>query len=118
MRMATGLPRTVVKASMAFVLATYFWHTVGELCLSPVGLSMVTKLAPTRVAAMMMGVWNLANAAANYLAGILEELLKGSSMPLYWFLVGSSIGAGVVLLAITPLVKRLMHEGHSTGRVK
>jgi proton-dependent oligopeptide transporter, POT family len=93
-----------------WLVAVYLLHTLGELCLSPVGLSMVTKLAPTRVAAMMMGVWNLANAAANYLAGILEDLLKGSSMPLYWFLVGSSIGAGVVLLAITPLVKRLMHE--------
>ncbi len=87
----------------------YLLHTLGELCLSPVGLSMVTKLAPTRVAALMMGIWYLANAAANYLAGILEELLAGSSIPLYWFLVGSSIGAGVLLLAITPLLKKLMH---------
>jgi POT family proton-dependent oligopeptide transporter len=87
----------------------YVLHTIGELCLSPVGLSMVTKLAPARVAALMMGMWYLANAAANYLAGILEELLKGSSFPLYWFLVGSSIGAGVVLLLLTPLIKRLMH---------
>jgi proton-dependent oligopeptide transporter, POT family len=87
----------------------YVLHTLGELCLSPVGLSMVTKLAPTRVAALMMGIWYLANAAANYLAGILEELLKGSSIPLYWFLVASSIGAGLVLLAVTPLLKKLMH---------
>ena len=87
----------------------YFLHTLGELCLSPVGLSMVTKLAPMRVAALMMGVWNLANAAANSLAGTLEAMLQGSSFPLYWFLVGSSIGAGVVLLAITPLLKKLMH---------
>jgi POT family proton-dependent oligopeptide transporter len=93
-----------------WLVAVYFLHTLGELCLSPVGLSMVTKLAPARVAALLMGIWYLANAAANYLAGILEELLKGSSVPLYWFLVGSSIGAGLVLLAITPLVKRLMHE--------
>ena len=98
-----------------WLVAVYLLHTLGELCLSPVGLSMVTKLAPARVAALLMGIWYLANAAANYLAGILEELLKGSSMPLYWFLVGSSIGAGVVLLAITPLVKRLMHEGRSTS---
>ncbi|HEX7466576.1 MAG TPA: hypothetical protein VF309_08040, partial [Usitatibacter sp.] len=99
-----------------WLVAVYMLHTVGELCLSPVGLSMVTKLAPARVAALMMGIWYLANAAANYLAGILEDLLKGSSMPLYWFLVGSSIGAGIVLLAITPLVKRLMHEGHSAKK--
>ena len=87
----------------------YVLHTLGELCLSPVGLSMVTKLAPARVAALMMGIWYLANAAANYLAGILEELLKGSSMPLYWFLVGSSVAAGVVLLALTPAIRYLMH---------
>ncbi|HEX6635983.1 MAG TPA: peptide MFS transporter [Usitatibacter sp.] len=87
----------------------YVLHTVGELCLSPVGLSMVTKLAPARVAALMMGIWFVANAAANYLAGVLEELLKGTAIPLYWFLVGTSFAAGVVLLALTPLLKRLMH---------
>lgn len=87
----------------------YLLHTIGELCLSPVGLSMVTKLAPTRVVAMMMGVWYLANFVANLLAGFLEEMLKGSSFPLYGFLVGSSIGAGLILLLITPLLKKLMH---------
>ena len=51
----------------------------------------------------------LPEALANYLAGILEELLKGTSFPLYWFLVGSSLGAGVVLLLITPLIRKLMH---------
>jgi len=97
------------KVSALWLVFAYLLHTVGELCLSPVGLSMVTKLAPARVAALMMGIWYLANAAANYLAGILEELLKGTSIPLYWFLVGSSIGAAIVLFAITPLLKRLMH---------
>jgi POT family proton-dependent oligopeptide transporter len=97
------------KVGPGWLFWVYLLHTLGELCLSPVGLSMVTKLAPARVAALMMGIWYLANAAANYLAGILEELLAGSSIPLYWFLVGSSIGAGVVLLAVTPLLKKLMH---------
>jgi len=87
----------------------YVLHTIGELCLSPVGLSMVTKLAPARVAALMMGIWYLSNAAANYLAGTLEEMLKGSAIPLYWFLVASSFGAGFLLLVLTPFVKRLMH---------
>jgi POT family proton-dependent oligopeptide transporter len=99
----------VGKVGPQWLFFVYVLHTIGELCLSPVGLSMVTKLAPARVAALMMGIWYLANAAANYLAGILEELLKGSSFPLYWFLVGSSIGAGIVLLAITPAIKYLMH---------
>jgi proton-dependent oligopeptide transporter, POT family len=87
----------------------YFFHTVGELCLSPVGLSMVTKLAPVRLVSLMMGIWTTANFIANYLAGILEKLLEGSGFPLYWFLVASSIGAGVVLLLITPWLKKLMH---------
>ena len=49
-------------------------------------------------------------AIANYLAGILEGLLADSAIPLYWFLVGSSVGAGVLLLLISPLLVRLMHE--------
>jgi POT family proton-dependent oligopeptide transporter len=97
------------KVGPQWLFFAYLLHTIGELCLSPVGQSMVTKLAPVRVASLMMGIWFLANAAANYLAGILEELLKGSSMPLYWFLVATSVGAGLVLLAITPVLKKLMH---------
>ena len=93
-----------------WLVAVFVIHTVGELCLSPVGLSMVTKLAPTRVAALMMGVWYLANAAANKLAGILEELLKGSDFQLFWFLVASSVGAGVLLLLISPLIKKMMGD--------
>jgi proton-dependent oligopeptide transporter, POT family len=92
-----------------WLVFVYLLHTIGELCLSPVGLSMVTKLAPLRVAGLMMAIWYLANALANYLAGILEALLQGTSFPLYWFLVGSSLGAGVVLLLITPLIRKLMH---------
>jgi POT family proton-dependent oligopeptide transporter len=101
---------SVGKVGPQWLAIVYLLHTIGELCLSPVGLSMVSKLAPARVAALMMGIWYLANAAANYLAGILEELLAGSSIPLYWFLVGSSLGAAIMLFAITPLLKRLMHE--------
>jgi POT family proton-dependent oligopeptide transporter len=100
---------TIGKVGPQWLFFAYLLHTIGELCLSPVGLSMVTKLAPLRVAAMMMGIWYLANAFANYLAGVLEALLKGTSFPLYWFLVATSVGAGLVLLAITPWLKRLMH---------
>ncbi len=97
------------KVGPEWLFFVYVLHTIGELCLSPVGLSMVTKLAPMRVAALMMGIWYLSSAFANYLAGTLEEMLKGSSFPLYWFLVGSSIGAGLVLLVLTPAIKYLMH---------
>ena len=57
------------KASMIWLVIAYFFHTTGELCISPVGLSMVTKLAPLRLASLMMGVWFLINFVANWLAG-------------------------------------------------
>jgi POT family proton-dependent oligopeptide transporter len=59
------------KASMWWLVIAYFFHTTGELCISPVGLSMVTKLAPLRLASLMMGVWFLINFVANWLAGII-----------------------------------------------
>lgn len=95
-----------------WLLLVYLLHTVGELCLSPIGLSMVTKLAPTQLVALMMGAWFMAMAVANYLAGTLEQLIAHTGIPLYWFLVGSSVGAGVLLLLLSPLIKKLMHGVH------
>jgi len=63
-----------VKVSMFFLVALYFFHSVGELCLSPIGLSLVNKLAPVKFASLLMAVWFLANAAANYLAGYMSSL--------------------------------------------
>ena len=105
---ADARSQTVGKVGPEWLVMVFVIHTVGELFLSPIGLSMVTKLAPLRLAAMLMGMWYMANFIANYLAGSLEEMLKSTQIPLYWFLVGSSIGAGVVLLVITPLLKKLM----------
>ena len=96
------------KVGPEWLVMVFVIHTVGELFLSPIGLSMVTKLAPARLAAMLMGLWYTANAIANYLAGSLEAMLESTHIPLYWFLVGSSVGAGLVLLAITPWLKKLM----------
>jgi POT family proton-dependent oligopeptide transporter len=92
-----------------WLVAVYLIHTMGELCLSPIGLSMVTKLAPTAVASLMMGLWFTAVAAANYLAGTMEAMLADTGVPLYWFLVASSVGAGAILLLLTPWLRRLMH---------
>jgi len=57
------------KAGMMWLVLAYLFHTLGELCISPVGLSMITKLAPLRLASLMMGVWFLINFFANTLAG-------------------------------------------------
>jgi len=107
--LAQGRAESLGKVGPQWLFFVYLLHTMGELCLSPIGLSMVTRLAPVRLAAIMMGLWFTANAIANYLAGTLESLLAGSGIPLYWFLVGSSLGAGVLLLLITPLLKYLMY---------
>jgi POT family proton-dependent oligopeptide transporter len=64
-----------VKISMWWLIVLYVLHTMGELCLSPIGLSMVSKLAPLRFSSLLMGTWFLANAAANKLAGTLSALI-------------------------------------------
>lgn len=97
------------KASAGWLAAVYFVHTLGELCLSPIGLSMVTKLAPPRVTSLAMGLWLFSSAVANYLAGILESLLTKVNVPIYGFLIVSSIGPALLLLALTPLLKKWMH---------
>jgi len=97
------------QVSPLWLVTVYVLHTMGELCLSPVGLSMVTKLAPAQFVSLMMGMWFAAMAIASYLAGTLESIMINLNIPLYWFLVGSSIGAGLLLLIISPLIHRLMH---------
>ncbi len=86
----------------------YALHTIGELMLSPVGLALVSRAAPHRIAGLLMGVWFIANGVANYFAGALEGLLAGSGIPPYAFLLASSIGMGVLLLILTPLLNRML----------
>jgi POT family proton-dependent oligopeptide transporter len=97
------------KVSMGWLASVYLLHTIGELCLSPIGLSMVTKLAPVRVVSLAMGLWFVSSAVANYLAGNLESILEKSHTPIYGFLIVSSIGPAFLLLAMTPWLKRWMH---------
>ncbi|MEI7894872.1 MAG: MFS transporter [Myxococcales bacterium] len=103
------LAQTYGKVSPGWLIAVYAIHTVGELCLSPIGLSMVTKLAPQRVVSLAMGLWFMSSALANYLAGTLESLLEQSHTPIYLFLIGSSVGPTLLLLALTPVLKNWMH---------
>lgn len=65
------------KVSMFWLIGLYCIHTMGELCLSPIGLSMVSKLSPARFSSLLMGTWFLANAAANKFAGTLSALIPG-----------------------------------------
>lgn len=65
---------TAATVPLIFLIGGYFFHTVGELCLSPVGLSMVTKLAPKNITAMVMGAWFMSSAVAHHIAGIIAKL--------------------------------------------
>ncbi|HIF9056708.1 TPA: peptide MFS transporter [Photobacterium damselae] len=104
-----------VKTSMMWLVGAYFFHTIGELCLSPIGLSLVTKLAPLRLGSLMMGAWFGANAIANYVAGIVGSRL-GETGPLAIFsgIAITAIVAGVLLLLLSNKLIDWMHgaEGH------
>lgn len=119
---------TGIKVSPLWLVAAYFWMTVGELCLSPTGLSFVTKSAPVRFVTLLMGVWFvssfIAHLAGGYIAATVEGIESGKvSLPWYsWFRVGgqgdffllfviSSLAAGIVILVLTPLLKRMMRPG-------
>jgi POT family proton-dependent oligopeptide transporter len=93
-----------------WLFLSYLLATLGELCLSPVGLSMVTKLAPARFASLFMGVWLLASSVAQYLGGSLGELW-GVIPPVsyFWIFVGTSAVGAVVLAALVSPIRKLMH---------
>jgi len=98
-------------ASPVWLVVMYFLHTVGELSLSPVGLSSITKLAPVGRVGQMMGVWFIGTALGNLFAGLVAGQLETlAPMDLFWN-VGMTIGiAGVVALVVFPFIKRLMGE--------
>ena len=142
---------TAATVPVAFLLAGYFLHTTGELCLSPVGLSMVTKLAPKKMGAMVMGAWFLSSALAHHIAGIIAVMTTGgghgdggeaasgpagqlaldaglipdlnahpeavlqsfdslaTATDVFGSLGWIALGCGVVVLIISPLLKKMMH---------
>ena len=96
--------------SPLWLASAYFLQTLGELMLSPVGLALTSRAAPVRVAALLMGVWLLSSAAGNYLAGALEKIMHGTGIAPYRFLYMAAIGAGILLLVLTPILHRLLRS--------
>jgi POT family proton-dependent oligopeptide transporter len=99
------------QASVLFLVLAYLLHTTGELCLSPVGLSMVTKLSPARLVGLFMGLWFFASAFGNVLIGFTvgENIAElGYDGTFKWIGV-AGVGSAVVLLALYPLLKRMQH---------
>jgi len=102
------------SVSMMWLVFVYLFHTMAELCVSPVALSYVSKLVPGRMIAVMFGVWYLAVAIGNKLAGIFGEVSesvageKGYSY-FFWMLTGVSLAASLLAFVLGPIVKKLMH---------
>ncbi|TXE07271.1 peptide MFS transporter [Seonamhaeicola algicola] len=105
---------TGVKVSMLWLVLAYLFHTLGELCLSPVGLSYVSKLVPARMIALMFGMWYLAIAIGNKLAAVvggqIENITKEYSLSTF-FLIFTIVPlvAGLLVFALNPVLKKLMH---------
>lgn len=106
---ANATPEAPVSASWLIVM--YFLHTVGELALSPVGLSAMTKLAPKTRISQMMGVWFVAAALGNLIAGLVAGRLEGlDPSPLYFSVAIIIGGGGLVAVIVSPFMKRLMGD--------
>lgn len=99
-----------VKTSMFWLIAAFFFHTLGELCLSPIGLSMITKLAPLRLASLMMGAWFGFNAIANYVAGYIGAHVGNyGALAIFGGIAITASIAGVILLLCANKLIYWMH---------
>jgi proton-dependent oligopeptide transporter, POT family len=97
-----------VMVSPMWLVVVYFLHTCGELALSPVGLSAMSKLAPVRIGGLIMGVWFLASAVGNYIGGRLAALYETMTLPsLFGAVAAFGLGAGVLLLLFSRPMRRL-----------
>ncbi|MGY0616219.1 peptide MFS transporter [Vibrio sp. FJH11] len=107
---------TTVKTSMLWLVGAFFFHTLGELCLSPIGLSLVTKLAPLRLASLMMGAWFGCNAIANYVAGYVgSHVGELGAMAIFSGIAASATVSGVILLLFSNTLVRWMHGAESSA---
>jgi len=121
---STGTANAEFRVALWWLVLTYFLHSIAELCISPVGLSMITKLSIARVVGMMMGVWFLSISIGEYLAGAAAQAASVQTVGgevtnpalalhtyAHTFMIGgeSTMVAGVILLAISPWLKKIMH---------
>ena len=94
--------------SPSWLVVTYFFHTVGELCLSPIGLSSITRLSPARYVGQMMGIWFMGAALGNLVAGRVAGLIESLPLPqLFGAVTMFSVGAGLLLLIVHEAAARM-----------
>lgn len=112
--MGIELGAKTASVSMIFLILAYLFHTLGELCVSPVGLSYVSKLSPAKLVGLMFGIWFVANFIANTAAGLtgryLDPIVEEYGMSTF-FLIFTLIpvGAGIVMLLLSKTLVRMMH---------
>ena len=102
------------SVSMIFLILAYLFHTLGELCVSPVGLSYVSKLAPVKLVGMMFGVWFVANFIANWTAGItgsyIDPIVEEYGMTTFFLIFTLvPIGAGIIMIILNKTLLKMMH---------
>ncbi|MGM5469531.1 peptide MFS transporter [Flavobacteriaceae bacterium LMO-SS05] len=102
------------SVSMIWLILVYFFHTMGELCISPVALSYVSKLVPGRMIAMMFGIWYLAVAIGMKMAGVFGEASEGIARDeglsyFFWLLTAVAVGLGILSALLRPVIRKLMH---------
>jgi POT family proton-dependent oligopeptide transporter len=109
-----------VSTPVLFIFLLYLLHTTGELCLSPVGLSAMNRLAPAHMASLIMGTWFFASATGNFAAGLIAAATGAESasgeapgqqtvLDVYWTVGLVAIGVGIAFFVISPFIKKLMH---------
>jgi POT family proton-dependent oligopeptide transporter len=99
------------RVSPLWLVVVYFIQTVGEMCLSPVGLSTITRLSPTRMVGLMMGVWFLSISVGSYIAGRTTQLFVAGTPEVltraFGIFAGISLAAALLLALLTPLIKKM-----------
>jgi len=114
---AARLAEQGVKVSPLWLTATYLLHTIGELTLSPVGLSAMTRLAPARIAGLVMGLWFLGTSVGNFIGGRAAGFYESMALPtLFGSVGGFAIVAGLVLLVFVGPLRRMMESDPAGGR--
>ena len=109
-----------VPTPVIFIFLIYLLHTTGELCLSPVGLSAMNRLAPAHMASLIMGTWFFASATGNFAAGLIaaatgaeslegEAATKSTVLDVYSTVGWTAVAVGIGVMLVSPLVKKLMH---------
>ncbi len=102
------------SVSMIWLILAYYFHTMGELCVSPVGLSYVSKLSPVRLIGLMFGIWFIANFIANWAGGMtgsyIDTIVNNNSMSAFFLIFTLiPIGAGILLILMNGFMKKMMH---------